>query len=508
MSSFTPLIEGTDNKYVIGFEGTVKYISGFTIENNKMVKNLGKCIDSLKKFYKASKVHRYFIPTDMGFKTKFASDNKKITFAVEDGYQIPALKDISEYNNKIHDIIFDNKANHYKIITSHVNVKGKIRKIYTVVHINTSFLESSKKYSAEGQIKRNASDRYEDCGKIKYHRYGPAKQIDDVETGLQRVSHSITKYKFNANLSKGHYHQSSIVWPKGNEYLLNKEFIIKDKENTNNFTIPWIPNSVKGHIYDVFNQSLKGKKLVLRSTCDYTLKKYATSDNEGFFDFKDVDIGEYEILVDGKPKAVAVQRGSGDEVDVKDESLWRFSVKFIGTPVLRNGFMEIKKFKLDCENPKDQEGSEYIGKICAEVYPENENITYGGSLTKSDVGLPLQITTYGINFDANTRWVEAPISEDISSVAYRGGDTHNIYNTCVGNFPPHSLEYIKEHKRIHFTSYGTEGATCIFTLEPCRNNSCDDNGPQREDFDEFDDFDTGTQSESSNMTPGNGPGDG
>ena len=44
---------------------------------------------------------------------------------------------------------------------------------------------------------------------------------------------------------------------------------------------------------------------------------------------------------------------------------------------------------------------------------------------------------------------------------------------------------------------------CIFTLEPCKNNSCDDNTPKR------DDFDIGSEdSTPQNMSPGAGLGDG
>ena len=502
LSAIKPLFATAQKKYVIGFSGDVRFIAGHLVNKAGVIDdNLSGCANDIRDLYLSSPTHKYFIPTDMGYIVKFAKAKNNKQVAVVDGYRFSddELKDIKKYNSVSTDIGFEVHG-YNKSIKQRFLHNGRYIITYARLEINAIFKESYKKYPMHGKTTRNTSDKYEDCGHIKYDRYGPAQQKDTEKTDLQRVSKSIKKYSFSSLLSMGHYH-ASIVWPKGGEYLLENNFIVKKDKTEKNFEIPWSPNSVKGHLYDSYDNPVNGKPIELRSTCDGTLKKYYTTKEDGSFEFKDVDIGEYEVLVDGEPKATVVQPGSGTQKEIKDKPLWKATIKYSALQPYGTGTLSVKRFKLDCENATGYQGSDKLGKMCVEIYDDgaiNGNtsegsdkatIKYSGTIHNDpNLSIPLHITTYGIGFQA---FIPKTYTQLASTTLLL--NSHNTYDLCRGVFPDRSkaLDDIRHNRKIHFITTGN--ATCEFTLEPCKNDSCEDKSSIRhDDFDDFDDFDTQT----------------
>ncbi len=482
-----PIFSAPAGKYVIGYSANIKF-SGGTIINGKKVKNtLNGCQHYIRDLYMASSVHKYFTPTNMEKIVKFGQDVDNVTMAIQDGFRFETnvLKNLKLRNELIKDLDYDQSAVHTSVYKSHVSIDNKTYVVYQLVHALRVYIESKKKYSAHGKITRNASDKYEDCGQIRFHRYGPAHQMDDEAVDLKKVSDKETKFEFKENLSSGHYHQSAIIWPKGSEYILNKEFIVHfDKANEINFNIPWSPNSIKGHLYDKNHKPIKKKQMVLRSTCDHTLKKYVTTDENGFFEFKDADIGEYEVLIDDKPKAVVTQKGFGTTADITDDTtFWKLEVN-VKSPIL-HGSMKVKKIEIDCEHPRSSDTT--LGDTCSDWQnsEKSEFSTTGNFLDYAD-SQSFAVTTKGIwmgsDFyikDMTQTWPFLAIpSEQVSNAALG----------CNGLFPANALENIKDKNKIHFSTYAN-GVTCEFTLEPCKNDECEDE-PKKpsNDFDGFDGF--------------------
>ena len=515
LSSINSLFPTVASQYLIGYIGSIEVVAGHFVNGvGQIDSDISGCVNAIKNMYLSSHTHKYFIPTDMGYNVEFISKGKGVY--IRDGFRFNQneLNNINFINN-ISKYITTEVYGYNLSIKNSLNHNGEIKNTYAIAHITTILKYSEKKFPMHGEITRNTSDRYQDCGKVKFDRYGPARQKDSESTNLQRVSKSKSKYNFEPKLSMGHYH-ASIVWPKGGEYLLENDFIIKTDEDEKNFQIPWKPKSVKGHLYDFNNKPLKNKQLILRSTCDPTLKKYYTTKEDGSFEFKHVDIGEYEILVDNKPKATVVQAGNGAQSDIKDKPLWKATLKY--SSPFGIGSMTVKKFKLDCENATDYNGSEYFGKLCIEIYDDgttnidessedkNVSINYSGALhDDTDLSIPLQITTKGILFEAFI-----PIPDSGADPGVNPGiqfhttpvqpNNQNSYDSCSGVFPDISqaLDDIKNNRKIHFTStdQGADGSTstCEFILEPCKNSNCEnDLSEWPDDFDEFDDFDSQTQ---------------
>ena len=491
-SSLYPTAEG---KYVIGFMGSASFISGHLVNKQGIIDDgLIGCFPDIIYMYLISKTHKYFIPTDMGYNVKFAAGNK-ITLAVADGYRLSSddMKDIKTYNKKIANLQYEVHAKDKTVMRRFLH-NGKYINVYAMLRINAVFRESLKKFSMKGKIIRNTQDKYKDCGKIRYDRFGPARQEDSEKTNIQPDSTGITKYEFSPVLSMGHYH-ASIIWPKGSEKLLDSNFIVKQKNDVKDFNIPLSKGNINGHLYDYYDRPLKNKEITIHSTCDDSYAKQVTTDGEGYFEFKDMDTGEYEVILDSKPKAVVYQPGGGATKDIKDKPYWKMSIKYSSIYPYGTGTLSVKRFKLDCENATDGGSSNILEKSCTEIYDdgtvidniENDDdkakITYNGKLINDpNLNIPLTITTYGVAFNAA---IKIPgTTEQIHSVTTKQS-SFNTYGICRGVFPDaeNALNLIKENGKIHFKTFGN--ATCEFTLEPCKNNSCEDESSIR-----YDDFDT------------------
>ena len=490
---FLSLYPTAEGKYVVGFMGSAGFISGHLVNKQGVIDDtLVGCFPDIIYMYLVSKTHKYFVPTDMGYNVKFGGN--KTTISMIDGYRLSSddMKDIKTYNKKIANLQYEVHAKDKTVLSRFLH-NGKYINVYAMLRINAVFRESLKKFPMKGNIIRDAQDKYKDCGKIRYDRFGPARQKDSEETNIEPNGANITKYQFDPILAMGHYH-ASIVWPKGSEKLLDSNFIVKQEIDTKDFNIPLNKGNINGHLYDYYNKPLKNKEITIRSTCDDSFTKQITTDGEGYFEFKDMDTGEYEIVLDGKPKAVVYQPGSGATKDIKDKPYWKMNIKYSSIYPYGSGSLSVKRFKLDCENTTDDGSGSILGKQCTQINDDGSvvdniqndddkaKITYSGRLINDpSLNIPLIITTYGIAFNAAIKIAGQP--EQIHSITTKQS-SYNTYYMCRGVFPDieNALKLIKENGKIHFKTFGN--ATCEFTLEPCKNDSCIDKSSIR-----YDDFD-------------------
>jgi hypothetical protein len=507
--SFLALLSRPEKKYVIGVAHKIA-LAG-TYKENGIVKdtfNLSNCFNNLKWMYLASKTHKDFVPTNMGYIVKFGSNDT--IFVVEDGYHLSA-----EVSKNLKLVNEDSMEFPREIHSREITIKKRIERpnkpsinIHTFLEITSVYIESDKKYNAKGDIKRNASDKYQDCGNIKFNRFGPAQQRDEEEKKIQNNGSSISHYSFDSILSMGHYN-SELIWPYGNDYPLGRNFIVKKEGNTFDYRIPWQPKSVKGHLYDPYNNPIPNKKLTLVSTCDATLKKYTTTKDDGSFEFKDVDIGEYKIVNEnGEQKAIVAQKGSEVEKDIKDKSTWKITVEFVGqSGVFANHKMKIvlKNIDIKLQNP-DKYGNFkwYHTNIIDNSNDKNLELT---GITKLDLN-KLEITDKGIDVSFNTYLNTSP--KVIFTIAILPDENINkcgVYG-CAGHYKEGFDFEDAIKKSMKFSYYikpsqqGDSYAT--ITFEPCENSECEDK--VKDDFDDFDDFDTDNTPTS--IPAGGGLGDG
>lgn len=493
---FLSLFATAEGKYVVGFMGSVSFISGHLANKQGIIEDtLVGCFPDIIYMYLTSKTHKYFVPTDMGYNVKFGGN--KITLAMVDGYRLSSddIKDIKTYNAKTAALQYEVHAKNKKVMSRFLH-NGKYINVYAMLRLNAVFRESLKKFSMKGKITRNTQDKYQDCGKIRYDRFGPASQKDSEKTNLLNdTAPSTTKYNFSPILSMGHYH-ASIVWPKGSERVLDSNFIVKQENDTKDFHIPLSKGDITGHLYTFNNKPLKNKEITIRSTCDDSYTKEVQTDGQGYFKFEEMEIGEYEIVLDNEPKAVVYQPGGGTTKDIKDKPYWKITIKYSSINPFGSGTLSVKRFKLDCENATDDGSGYLLGKVCTEIHDdgtvidniENDDdkakITYSGKLINDpNLNVPLIITTYGVAFNAAIKTAKELQPEQIHSFTTKQSSFNSVY-ACRGVFPDidNALKLIKENGKIHFKTFGN--STCEFTLEPCKNDSCEDESSLR-----YDDFD-------------------
>ncbi len=483
------LFPEAQSEFVIGFQGSIKHVMGHTVNGEVISKgDLTNCFNIIYTMYVYdSKVHKYFVPNNMNSVPRIGGNDT--SFVVQEGfhYDKDLLEDIPAWNAYSKDIPTEVHGKNRSYKNSYT--KGdKIIYTYSMVHIEAVYHESDAKYPLEGEIKRDSQDPYKDCGKLVFNRLDPAAQTDTkYSLELENNGYNITNYEFQDNLAMGH-HQSSIKWEKGTTYELDDNFVFIKDETSHDFNIPLHDDVITGEVLDATNEPVSNVNLILRSTCDNTLKKYATTNENGSYEFKEVYIGEYEILIDDEVKATVAQTGEPVTKDFKTDQLWKFRVDFHS--VYGSGSMTIKNFPIELDNLNSTSQADsvvFVGNDYAS-YSENTTISYSG--ISYDNGLsPLDIF-YDTYFEKMMLEWNAIIFVENYPFQIGSGAMYGDATLCNGTLPLDFKSKVEAGEPFDFGELtGSDVASCKMTFEPCKNTECsDEDSSIPDDFDdEFND---------------------
>jgi len=302
-------------------------------------------------------------------------------------------------------------------------------------------------------------------GKITLKRVGPHNE-GDFEGSIKENDIEIKNLPFGEFSSEIEDACTCTYTGKNFVFDAGKESLSLEIDNTK--------ADVELTIVDTSNNPLKDKEVELKAKeCISNAKSIAKkqSNSSGIVVFSDIDIGDYEVFVDGKKaKDIHFCDNYNDEIILNP--LWKFYTTFNSSEI-GGGSMTIKKFPIEL-NPSDiaYEESYYPGFIVFvgndfESYPEGTTISYNGLVYDSGLS-PLLVSADGIDWAAITFFQGVPYQ--IGSISGVSGAVSGL--DCPGALPSDFESKVQAGESISWNSAGFLN-TCTFLFEPCQNEACD-----------------------------------
>jgi len=225
-------------------------------------------------------------------------------------------------------------------------------------------------------------------------------------------------------------------------------------------------------IVDTSDKPLKDKEVELKAKeCISDAKSIGKkrSDSSGKVLFSSINIGDYEVFVDGK-KAKDIHFCENHNDTIVLNPLWKFHTTF-SSSFPGGGSMTIKKFPIDIDKINDHSYSAFIVFVGNDYqsYPEGTTISYSG-LAYDDGLSPLLVSADGVDWAAlKVIPNNPPIIYQIGSISGTSGAVSGL--DCPGALPSSFESKVKAGEPISWTSAGYENS-CTFLFEPCQNEEC------------------------------------
>ncbi len=306
-------------------------------------------------------------------------------------------------------------------------------------------------------------------GKIRLKRVGPDKE-GDFEGTIKENTVEVKKLPFGEftpeleDACSCAFSGDKFVFDEGATFSLSLD---SNKVNVALTILDTAQNPLKNK-----NVSLKAKACLNQASMGanefYEEPEEQTSDSGGKVNFSDVNIGDYEVYVDGKKvKDIHFCASYNDTININ--SLWKFHVAY--SSFLGAGSMSVRNFKLDVNNEKKEYGAIYLAQVFNRD-DEGVSISFGGKFSYDDGLMPLTISI--IN---NTTVASYNALMPIDGMEWQMSSTYSAWligangTQCSGDLPSGSLVLLKERESVDW-KFSRDGITCNFSLAPCDDVAC------------------------------------